>query len=324
MAAPEPDPTASLHKLATDLFEATMASLRFQMRHGPERDALQQRMPAHLLKIREANRRAQSAESSARYELNSAREEDRWYGEWGQRFAHTRDRAPDDLPALRKVLIEEMEERHARLCAEAEVANKAEQDIQDEWRDAEDKLVKEWCEEHIPHQQTLIAAFKSEIEPHRHRIAGLVDLEKIELGNLANGASTASQVLLKFADRVLHFRVQSCDGLDPDQLRVAVEKEVGWLARTDRADNHPPRKHPKRSTPASLTNFQVVVLRALPSSKQKALATLDMVARAADQTPAPSVSGVSRAIKVLRTAAPPLVDEISYKRTPAGDRVAEQ
>ncbi len=225
------DPSAFLYHLATDLFEATMASLRVQLRLDPERDAICARMPEHLLAIREANRLAQRAEVTARLDLQGAVQKDQWPGEWGQRFAHTRDTAPEDLPALRQSLIEEMKQKHALLAAQARAAQQAEVDIHNEWCAAENRLISEWHEKHIPRLQALIAAFQLEFEQHRHRIPGIVELKEFELGNLAEGASTASQVLLKFADRVVHFRSQSCDGLDPDQLKVAVEREAGWLAR---------------------------------------------------------------------------------------------
>lgn len=83
----------------------------------------------------------------------------------------------------------------------------------------------------------------------------------------------------------------------------------------------PKRKssQPQRAATKALSDMAILVLRALPSSRENALRTQDEVADGIATNPKPSTSSVCRAISELRQHKPPLADAASYRRTQAGD-----
>ena len=85
------------------------------------------------------------------------------------------------------------------------------------------------------------------------------------------------------------------------------------------------RQRQQRGRPKTrrhLSDMAILVLRALPEAKGLALPTLHSIAARVEVAPRPSTASMSRAVRELREATPPLADSVSYKRTKAGDREA--
>lgn len=248
MDVPETMSIEAFHKLTLDLIDEAVSVLHFRMGHGEAWNELRnEKIPVHLREPVSTALRLGSDLSVAEHELKRAIEDDTWYGVRAVPMCEARGSAPEALAALRTRSLDEMKQELVRLKERVDEANEVKQRTAEARGEAQNELAREWRKEHHARLARLLADYEPQFAMHRHKLGGLVDLSGVNLGKLVEGTPSACQVLLVFAQCAVETRLDRFDGLDTKHLKAAVEKEIGWLARTS-TTTEPPRETPPQPT----------------------------------------------------------------------------
>ena len=100
-------------------------------------------------------------------------------------------------------------------------------------REAEQAITTEWLRQRRHQLRSTLSEFRALLGQFRPRVAGLPGVKTVKLGPFGEVAS-ACAALEKFAVAAVQEVASPGDfeGLDPEQLRVAVEEEIGVLVRS--------------------------------------------------------------------------------------------
>lgn len=226
------DPYQSLYRIAYKLLDAGRVFMDFRTTLSNGGSFIREElMPRHLLEIRAQARNATNGIESLRFALREARDGNRWHGDMAVQIENAQKQSPQKLAEVRDGLLQhlELEIQAAEERARGPLA--ADQSIKEEWQAEKRRLEDEWRREH--HQEIVlrINQFRTELAPHEHRISGIEDLSKYQLGALTRGASSACQVLIMFAEQVADITRHVPEDLDQGGLAVALKKEIGALSR---------------------------------------------------------------------------------------------
>ena len=255
LSMPEPDPEVpaapdDFHHVAIEALDLATRIVKLRTDRLPEWHAhLTRHTPERFAACRRQVRSAESALSYLRHDLagiehgpmstrtfmrlHAARQESKDVG--AQVEAEVRAQLESQIVTVTGIL---------RL-AEAQV--EATHLEQSQWTRQEKQG---WIAEDLRKLRKVLPNYRSLFAKHRFRITAVADPTIIKLGQLSADYGSGCEALEIFALEVLKDRrLADFDGVDPDQLRIAVEREIGLVVPPRQPASEPPEVVPPLSQP---------------------------------------------------------------------------
>ncbi len=112
-----------------------------------------------------------------------------------------------------------------------------------------------WQDRDMDKLRATFPKFRRMFAARRSDIAAVADTKDIKLGRLSADYGSGCEALQIFGIAVLQERMPSeFDGVDPDQIRIAVEREIGRVAAPRQPTSKPPEVVPQVAMPATTTD----------------------------------------------------------------------
>lgn len=252
---PAPDATSNFHSvmvetaaLATRIVKLTGDSLPAWHLH------LHRNTPEKFAACRRQVRNAESALIYPRFDL-AGLPDGAMSTLTHHRLYDARQRSRADGLRVEAEIRAELEEQIATLTrilqrAQAEVA--ATDLALEGWKSREKQR---WIERDMRKLRQVLPRFRALVAEHRLAITAVADTKNIKLGQLSADYGSNCEALEIFAIEVL--RIQSAahfNNVDPDQLRIGAEREIGLVLATHHHASEPSQVVPSRSQPVATTD----------------------------------------------------------------------
>ena len=222
------------HGIATSLLDQAHSIGRFRMHSFPEwEQAYPRLLPSHLLATLTEFKAAEDACRDAKF-LHQESLIDRWHDPLAQQVIAASQRSPEEAERVKTTLRENLRALAVTTADREVIATREQNEAEPQLREAEQKLTRDWLADRAPTLRRLLAEYESQLAGFGPALPGLIDLTGMKLGRFGQDAASACEVLLRFATAVAKEQaLYHFDGLDPDQLRVAVVKEIAFLVRQE-------------------------------------------------------------------------------------------
>lgn len=255
MPAPAPEVPAApddFHHVAIEALDLATRIVKLRTDRLPEWHAhLTRHTPERFAACRRQVRSAESALTHLRYDLASI-ENGPMSARTFMRLHHARQQSEAEGERVEAAVRAELESQIVtvtgilRLAAAQVEATHLEQS---QWTRQEKQG---WIAEDLRKLRKVLPNFRSLFAKHRLRINAVADPTIIKLGQLSADYGSGCEALEIFALEILKDRrLADFDGVDPDQLRIAVEREVGFVAASRQPASEPPRVVPPTSQPVA-------------------------------------------------------------------------
>lgn len=224
------------HHVAVETLDAATRIVKLHADRLPEWHAyLTRQTPERFAACRRHLRNAESALTTLRFDLDgiaNGQMSTRTF----MRLHDARQRSKDEGDRVEGQVRAELESQIATVTSMLRTAHAQAAATHLDLVQWEREEKKSWIDRDTRKLRQNLPAFRSLFARHRTRIAAVADTTNIKLGQLSADYGSGCEALEIFAKAVLSGHSSSYFvGADPDQIRIAVEREIGRALR----DGHP-------------------------------------------------------------------------------------